>query len=63
MEGLPIVAPDADYHRRQAATLLKLAHHTGDPETAASLKQLAAEHMAIAEGATEKTNKYRPMES
>jgi len=43
------VVLDPEYHRRQAVMLLRLARTTRDPQTSASLKQLAAEHAAIAE--------------
>jgi hypothetical protein len=38
-----------DYHRRQAETLIKHASSTRDPETAAALQKLAAEHAAMAD--------------
>ena len=38
----------ADYHRRQADTLIRLASSTRDPETAAALMRLAAEHTGMA---------------
>jgi hypothetical protein len=41
----------ADYHRRQADVLTRLAHSTRDPETAASLMRLAAEHTMLADEA------------
>jgi hypothetical protein len=41
----------ADYHRRQARTLTQLATATRDPDTAAQLLKLAAEHIALADGA------------
>jgi hypothetical protein len=37
------------YHRRQAETLIRLAGSTRDPDTAASLMKLAAEHNQLAE--------------
>ena len=40
---------EPEYHRRQVVMLLRLARTTRDPQTSASLKQLAAEHAAIAE--------------
>jgi hypothetical protein len=39
----------AEYHRRQAQTLVLLANSTRDPDTAAQLMKLAAEHTAIAD--------------
>ena len=41
----------AEYHRRQAATLTRLAQSTRDPETAATLMRMAAEHTTLAEKA------------
>jgi hypothetical protein len=41
----------AEYHRRQASTLTRLAESTRDPDTARALMRLAAEHTAIADGA------------
>jgi hypothetical protein len=40
----------AEYHRRQANTLILLANSTLDPRTATQLMKLAAEHTAMAEG-------------
>ena len=46
----------ADYHRRQAEVLNKLASSTRDPETSASLRLLAAEHVALADEAASTTD-------
>jgi hypothetical protein len=46
------LALSADYHRRQAAQLIRLAQTTRDQDTAANLMRLAAEHIALAEEAT-----------
>jgi len=40
-----------DYHRVQARTLVTLAELTRDPDTAASLRRLAAKHEELAERA------------
>jgi hypothetical protein len=40
-----------DYHRGQARTLVKLARLTSDPNTAASLMRLAAQHVVMADQA------------
>jgi len=45
------IVATANYHRRQAATLIRLANSTRDPETATALMRLAAEHNALAEEA------------
>ena len=39
----------AEYHRRQAQTLVRLANSTRDPDTATQLMKLAAEHTAMAD--------------
>jgi len=39
----------AQYHRRQAEVLIRLALSTSDAETAAALRRLAAEHAAMAD--------------
>ena len=39
----------AIYHHRQAQTLIRLADSTRDPETAAALMRLAADHTTLAE--------------
>jgi hypothetical protein len=39
----------AEYHRRQADVLLKLALATKDADTATHLQRLAAEHVAAAD--------------
>jgi hypothetical protein len=41
----------SDYHRVQARTLLTLAELTRDPDTAASLRRIAAKHEELAERA------------
>jgi hypothetical protein len=41
----------AQYHRRQAEVLVRLALSTSDSETAAALRRLAAEHAATADAA------------
>jgi hypothetical protein len=41
----------ADYHRRQAEVLIKLANATRDPETAKALMRVAADHIRLAEEA------------
>jgi hypothetical protein len=41
--------PSPAYHRRQADTLIRLASSTRDPDTAAALMKLAAEHNHLAE--------------
>lgn len=41
----------AEYHRRQAEVLIKLANTTREPETAAALMRLAADHVRLAEEA------------
>jgi hypothetical protein len=38
----------AEYHHRQARTLILLANSTRDPQTATQLLKLAAEHTALA---------------
>jgi hypothetical protein len=43
------MSQDSDYHRRQAATLIRLAQTTRDQETSAALMRLAAEHTELAE--------------
>lgn len=43
------LALDSDYHRRQAATLIRFAQTTRDPDTSAALMRLAAEHIELAE--------------
>jgi len=43
------LAIENDYHHRQAATLIRLAQATRDPDTAVALMRLAAEHIARAE--------------
>jgi hypothetical protein len=40
-----------NYHRRQAETLIRLANSTSDPETAAALTRLAADHARLADEA------------
>jgi hypothetical protein len=45
------IVATANYHRRQAETLIRLANSTRDPETATALMRLAAEHNALAEEA------------
>jgi hypothetical protein len=44
----------AEYHRKQAQVLIQLAQSTRDPETAAALMRLAAEHTALADKAARK---------
>ena len=44
-----IVPLSADYHRRQADTLIRLAGSTRDQETARALMKLAAEYIMLAE--------------
>ena len=39
----------AEYHRRQAEVLIRLALSTSDSETAEALSRLAAEHAAMAD--------------
>ena len=39
----------AEYHRRQANTLILLSNSTTDPRTATRLMTLAAEHTALAD--------------
>jgi hypothetical protein len=41
----------SEYHRKQAQVLNQLALTTRDPQTAAALMRLAAEHTALAEDA------------
>jgi hypothetical protein len=43
---------NADYHHRQARTILLLAASTRDRDTAAALIKLAGEHTALANAAT-----------
>lgn len=40
---------DSEYHRRQAAVLIKLAQTTRDTDTAVALMRLAAEHTELAD--------------
>jgi hypothetical protein len=47
-EGLGAMAT-AEYHRRQADVLLRLADTTRDTDTAAGLRRLAAQHVAAAD--------------
>ena len=44
---LPLLTPDC--HRRQAHTLMRLSETTSDPDTAAALLTLAADHAKLAE--------------
>jgi hypothetical protein len=46
--GIPL-AIEKDYHRRQAATLIRLAQTARDPDMAAVLMRLVAEHVRRAE--------------
>jgi len=39
----------SDFHRIQASTLTRLAQLTSDPDTAASLRRLAAQHEELAD--------------
>ena len=41
--------PSSDYHRRQAAVLMRLAQNTTDPATVQHLTALAAEHTKLAD--------------
>jgi hypothetical protein len=50
------LAIDRSYHRRQAATLVRLAQTTRDQETASALMRLAAEHIDLAEDQKDKTS-------
>ncbi len=43
------MSQDSDYHRRQAAALIRLAQTTRDQETSVALMRLAAEHTELAE--------------
>jgi hypothetical protein len=43
----------ADYHHRQAAVLIRLAQTTSDRSTAKQLMELAAEHTALADAASQ----------
>jgi hypothetical protein len=51
IRGVLVVNPD--YHRKQADTLNRLAAATRDPDTAAALRLLAAEHLALARAEAE----------
>jgi hypothetical protein len=56
---LPLILPlrgggefdmaSSNYHRRQAAVLMRLAQNTTDPATAQHLAALAAEHTKLAD--------------
>jgi hypothetical protein len=43
---LPWLTPDT--HQRYALTLVRLSEKTSDPDTAAALLELAANHLALA---------------
>jgi hypothetical protein len=43
---LPLLTPDI--HQRHAHTLIRLSEKTCDPDTAAALLELAANHLALA---------------
>jgi hypothetical protein len=49
--------PSSNYHRRQAAVLMRLAQNTTDPATAQHLTALAAEHTKLAELADDESMK------
>jgi len=52
-----------EYHRGQAVTLVNLAQLTSDPDTAASLMRLAAQHEEMADRAeTQKPNETESSE-
>jgi hypothetical protein len=46
-----VVPVDSEYHQTQAVTLLRLARSTRDPDTAAALMRLAADHASLADKA------------
>lgn len=48
-----MVSPQ-EYHRSQAEKLIRLAQTTRDPETAAALMKLAAEHTLLEEKANQR---------
>jgi hypothetical protein len=50
----------AKYHRHQAKTLLQLAGTSTDVFTAAALRELAAEHLKLADVAEKENGAPRP---
>jgi hypothetical protein len=56
-ELVVVLTSKGDYHRRQAATLVRLAQTTRDQDTAAALMQLASQHIQQAEAEINKEPK------